>query len=430
MKGCAYSGSFRAGASTHFWGGLLRNPLAALFLTVLLSTSVLHAQDASGGGQTPTMQLGPVKIDIKASFEVEFNDNINFANTGRESDIILRPGLTLGADDKLNDNNTVSLQLGIAWEEYLIHPALSSYTNFAEVSPDSKLAYTLRLPPFTFSIYDSFNYSVEPTDALDFDPATGQIITSVQAFGRFLNQIGVTGDWDMNRVVLYGGLYRYDVIPQDAEFDFIRRWQYTASVGARYDINPALQAKIDASYTLNYYRMPLENNSASWYVGGTLSGAVGKTITMNGTIGFTGYDFESDGTNGDSSQPSTFVGAFSVSQKLSNNLQHTFTLTRSSNFGYVSNTITVDRVDYKIEMQHFMFPLMVGVLELYYEHGADSGGLAPETYDKYAISPSVNYKLSKRAEWYASYQFTQKFSNFNERTYYQNQVILGFRYEF
>ena len=271
---------------------------------------------------------------------------------------------------------------------------------------------------------------MSPTNALDFDPATGQILTVVQDFGMLMNQAGVTANWDMDKVVVYGGFYRSDVIPENAEFEFLRRWQYTASAGIKYDINAKLQAKLDVNYTENYYQQNLENNSGSWYVGGTLAGALGKTITANATIGFTGYSFQSDGTNGDTSQPATYTGAFSVSQKLSNNLQHTFTLTRSSNFGYVSNTITVDRVDYKIELQHFVLPKLVGTLELYWENGADSGGLAPETYNKYVISPSINYKLTKRSEWYASYQFTDNFSNYSARTFYQNQFIIGFRYQF
>ena len=413
-----------------FWGKLLRVLCSTLLFSGFLAGGALRAQDSGGSDRTATMQLGPAKLDITGSFEVEFNDNINFSRTDRVADIILRPGLVLSASDKLNDNNTVALQMGIAWDEYLIHEYLSSYSNFADISPESKLAYTIRIPPFTFSVYDSFNYSVQPTDALDFNPATGKILTTVRDFGRFMNQFGITGDWDLNKVVLYGGLYRADVFPESSAFNFLRRWQYTASAGIRYDISPKLQAKLDVNYTLNYYKVHLENDSSSWYIGGTLSGALGNTITANATVGFAGYNFDHNGSNGDFSQPSTITGALSLSQKLSNNLQHTFTLTRSSSFGYVSNTITIDRVDYKIELQHFLFPLMTGTLELYYETGADSGGLAPENYDKYVISPSVNYKLSKRASWYASYQFTDKFSNFYDRTYYQNQFIIGFRYEF
>jgi len=430
MKGSAHRNDIRVSQPRHFWGELLRRLFWSGGLTLFFAAALLRAQDAPGTGNTPTMQLGPVKINITGSFEVEFNDNINFSRTNRVYDIILRPGLTVAANDVLNDNNTLALQLGIAWDEYLIHNNLSSYSNFADISPDSKLAYTIRLPPFTFSVYDSFNYSVQPTDSLAFNPATGQVLTNVRDFGRFMNQIGASVDLDMNRVVPYAGIYRYDVFPIQSEFDFLRRWQYTASVGVRYDINPKLQAKLDANYTLNYYKVHLENDSSSWYIGGTLSGTVGSTLTLNGTLGFTGYNFKSNGSNGDNTQPETYTGSLSASQKLSNNIQHTFTLTRASNYGYVSNTLAVDRVDYKIEYQHFLLPLMVGTLELYYEQGDDSGGLAPETYKKYVITPSVNYKLTKRSEWYASYQFTQKFSNFSERNYYQNQIIIGFRYNF
>ncbi len=376
------------------------------------------------------MQIGAAQVDVKGSFEVEFNDNVNFSNSDRVMDIILRPGLTLGVVDKLNDNNTVNLQMGIAWEQYLLHPALSSYTNFAEVSPDSKLAYTLRLPPFTFSIYDSFNYSVQPSDSLDFNPATGQIIPSIHAFGRFMNQIGVTGELEMNKVALTAGLYRYDVFPQESELEFLRRWQYTATAGLRYNYSESLTATLDASYTLNYYQEHLENDSHSWYIGAGLNGAITKAITLDAAVGFTNYNFLSNGTNGDASQPGGITGSLSLTQKISDRKTHTLTLSRAMNFGYVSNVITVDRISYKFQLQNFLLEKMTGTFSAYLEHGRDSGGPAPERYYKYVLSPSISYALTKRSETYASYEFTQKFLNFNDRTYYRNQIIVGFRYEF
>ena len=404
--------------------------MAGVVFALLFSGSILRGQDGPGSGDTPTFQMGNLQIDVKGSFEAEFNDNINYAHDGRESDIILRPGITLGATDKLNDNNTVNLQMGLAWDEYLLHPYLSSYTNFAEVSPDSKLAYTMKLPPLTLTVYDSFNFSVAPTDALDFNPVSGQIITNVLAFGRFVNQIGGTADLVMKQITLYGGLYRYDVFPLESQFEFLRRWQYTGSVGIRDDFSSITYAKLDASYTLNYYQQHLENDSNSWNISGTV-GTVYKGFTMNGTIGFTGYNFSQDGTNGDSSQPSTYVGSLAIAQKLPDtNIQHQLSLTRMSSFGYVSNTITVDRIDYRFNYSHFILPKMEGTIDVYFETGDDSGGPAPEHYKKFGISPSINYKLTKRSEWYASYTFTDKFSNFEERTYYQNQFIIGFRYEF
>ena len=399
-------------------------------LVLLLSTRGLSGQDAPGEGHAPTMRVGNTEIDVKGSFEVEFNDNINYSHSDRVFDIILRPGVTVGVTDRLNENNSVNLQMGVAWEEYLLHPGESSYTNFAAVSPDSKLAYTIKAPPFTFSIYDSFNYSVQPSDTVDFNPATGKVLTNLKAFGRFSNQLGVTGELEMNKVTLKAGLYRYDVFPQEALLSFLRRWQYTATAGLSYAYSESLTAELNASYTYNYYREHLENDSHSWYLGASLNGQISKTITLDASVGFTNFSFQQNGSNGDNSQPQGITGSLSLTQKISERKTHTLTLTREMSFGYVSNEVTVDRVSYKFQLQNFIFEKMVGTFSAYWEHGRDSGGLAPEDYQKYVISPSISYALTKRSEWYASYEFTDKFSNFGDRSYYRNQIILGFRYEF
>ncbi len=152
----------------------------------------------------------------------------------------VRPHSTSGnyqvaVDCPLTQMNNFSLQLGVACRTICVSPRFEfSYTNLPEVSPDSKLAFSIRFATFTLTVYDSFNYSVQPSDAFAIDPTTNKIITNVRAFGRFMNQLGLNADWDLGKVTLYGGVYRYDVFPQQSEFSFLRRWQYTASAGVRY----------------------------------------------------------------------------------------------------------------------------------------------------------------------------------------------------
>lgn len=371
-----------------------------------------------------------VPVTVKGSFEAEFNDNINYSNSNRASDIILRPGLVLGINYKLTQINTIALQVGVSYEQYLFHPDLSSYTNFASVSPDSQLAFTIKpSSSVSLTVYDSFNYSVQPSDALSSDPRTGQILTRVKAFGRFMNQIGLKGDWQAGpETTFYGGVYRYDVLPQSSDYDFLRRWQYTGSVGVRQTWG-AYTFNLDGSYTMNYYKIPLENDSTSWYIAPTVTW-VSEKLTLKGTVGFTGYDFKQTGTNGDSSQPSTYVGELSAIFPLSATVSNTITVSRSSNFGYVSNTISVDRISYKIEHTDFLFKNMVGSVLAYYERGRDSGGNSPERYEKFVISPQLDYNVSKRLTIYGSYEFADKFSNFSVRNYLRNRFIIGLRYDF
>lgn len=390
----------------------------------------LRAQVA-GGGPRPTFVVGKVPVTVKGTFEVEFNDNINYSNANRSSDVILRPGVVLGVNYQLTSINKVSLQLGVSYDQYLFHPNLSTYTNFAEVSPDSQLSLTMRLgKATTVTVYDSFNYSLQPSDSLAVNPKTGQVITDIKAFGRFMNQIGVKADWmAAENTTLYGGVYRYDVFPQSADYDFLRRWQYTGTAGIR-QVLGAYTVNLDGSYTYNYYRTNLENDSTSWYVAPTVTWVGENQLTLKATLGFTGYNFKNNGTNGDSSQPNTYVGELSATFPLTSEIDNTITVSRSSNFGYVSNTVQVDRVSYKIEHKEFIFKQMAGSLLLYYERGRDSGGTSPERYDKFSISPQVDYAVSERLSLYASYEWTDKFSNFSARNYLRNRVILGIRYDF
>jgi len=429
MKHSRQTLSYKGRSSAKIWGVCLLKIGKILLLAMGLGLACkLHAQSDESSGQQSTFQFGPLKVDVRGVFEVEYNDNINYSNNDKASDIILRPGLIIAANCPLTEMNTVSLQFGVSYEDYLIHSDLSSYTNFAEVSPDSKLAFSMRFNTFTVTVYDSFNYSVQPSDAFAVNPSTLAIITHVKAFGRFMNQIGLNANWDLGSVVLYGGIYRYDVFPQQTEFSFLRRWQYTASVGIRYQFNSGISLKLDGSYTLNYYQQHLENDSSSWFVGPTLAGPLGKNWTFSTSVGFTSYSFQQDGTNGDHSQPVAYTGEVSVSNKTTKNINQTLTLTQASSFGYVSNTITTDRISYKCDW--LMQPKIDLILYGYWERGKDSGGLAPETYNKYVISPELDWDYSKRLSIYAYYEFTDKLSNFSDRNYIRDRIVAGFRYQF
>jgi hypothetical protein len=402
------------------WRGVI-----LLILTVLGALPVARAQGPQGN-----IQLGNLLLDLKASFETEYNDNINYSNNNKQSDLILRPGLSLSSFYQVSDINSISLQLGIAYEQYVFHPGLSSYTNFAAVTPDSQLAYTFLIDQFTIKVYDSFSYSVQPSDAFAVNPNNGQVITNVSSYARFMNQLGVNVDWDLDRVVLFGGLYRYDVIPQQDLFSFLRRWQYTATAGGRFLWTPNLTVGLSASYTMNYYSQPLQNNSGSWFLGTNVIWQPAAEWSVNFTGGYVFYDFLPGGTNGDNTQPSTFTGDIVVTNKLSKTISHSLDLTRTSSFGYVSNTINIDRITYQAQWQ--FEPKSKWTLHgwAYYEWGVDSGGTSAETYSKYSLSPELDYDMNKKTSFYLYYQYTANTSNFADRIYNQDKIVGGIRYEF
>src|SRR4051812_40036880 len=54
--------------------------------------------DPYGDPQTaPNFKIGPVRFSIAAGVGVEFNDNVNLSQYHRQSDIVIRPSLTIDA---------------------------------------------------------------------------------------------------------------------------------------------------------------------------------------------------------------------------------------------------------------------------------------------------------------------------------------------
>ena len=106
--------------------------------------------------------IGPVRFSVAAGFGVEFNDNITLSDNNRESDIILRPSLSLDATWRMTDMNVLRFTLGASYAKYLDH---SQYdTDGILLSPTSQLEFMFSLGEVKFTIRDRFSYQEDPYD--------------------------------------------------------------------------------------------------------------------------------------------------------------------------------------------------------------------------------------------------------------------------
>lgn len=383
------------------------------------------------------MRLGNMYFNLQAYFEAEYNDNINYSNANRQSDIILRPGFQIGSSYQITQLNTLSLDLGISYQQYLFHSSLSSYNTFASVSPASQLAYTIIVDNFTIKLYDAFSYAVQPNNAIGYNSSSGNFVLSVSQYGRFTNQIGFNVDWNLDRKILYAGAYRYDVFPTSSDFNSLRSTQYTGLVGARYIISPSVTLGIGLTYTTNSYSVNFNNNSGSWFVGPSIVWQPNSKWTINASGGYIFYSFQNTGTNGDTSQPSTGVGQVSITQQINSKMSHGLTVSRTSTFGYVSNTLDINRISYQYQWQ--FRPKWTFNFWTYYEDGQASGGnvttgvsnqTVVQNYHKWALSPGFEYQLNPNATLYGSYEYTDNISDISVQTYNRNKILIGLRYQF
>ena len=165
-------------------------------------------------------------------------------------------------------------------------------------------------------------------------------------------------------------------------------------------ISPSVTAGLGVTYSANSFSQNFNNSSGSWYVGPTLVWQPNSDWTFNASGGYIFYNFQNGGANGDTSQPSTLVGTASVTEQINSKMSHSITLSRTSSYGYVSNTVDVNRVGY--QAQWLFRPRWTANFWAYVEQGKDSGGLQPADYTKYGFSPGLEYQWNPNATLYLS----------------------------
>ncbi len=120
---------------------------------------------------------GPVRFLFSVTTGIEYNDNINLAETNKQDDIIIRPQFNIDAIWPVTQLNTLRLDLGLGYSFYLDHP--NADTNGVLISPGSQLAFDIFVQDFRINMHDRFSLQQDPVAELQ--------LSNVVDYGRFEN---------------------------------------------------------------------------------------------------------------------------------------------------------------------------------------------------------------------------------------------------
>jgi hypothetical protein len=159
------------------------------------------------------LRLGPVLLDLSASTEIEYNDNINLSDHAKTGDWIFLPQVNLNMDWQATAVNELRLDLGFGYEAYLNHSNLNSDTLL--IAPDSLLSFDVYVGDFRFNFHDRLSIQQNPVDTIE--------LSNVARFGRLENSAGVSAVWDLNQVKIMGSYDHYLFDSLDSTFDYLSR---------------------------------------------------------------------------------------------------------------------------------------------------------------------------------------------------------------
>jgi hypothetical protein len=367
------------------------------------------------------MAVGPVLLSLAAGIGVEWNDNIGLVETGRESDFIIRPSVTVDAAWRISDLNVLRFSLGVGYAKYLNNSDYDSQTLL--LSPNSAIGLTVQLGQVRVTLRDRFSYQEDP-----FDLRVGQ---SNGPFRRFENSAGIQADWDINEfVTVTGGYEHYNIWSVDSEeFSSLDRAIDTIYLRPAYRVTPNVTLGVLASASYINYDSSDAGDGTGFLFGPFVDIAISDSLNLYVEGGLQTFDFDSSesGDTDDSGSISTWYGRITLNHQISDGLSHRLSFTRTVEPGIGFAYYEIYRVEYGAVWQ--VTPSLVIDPTAFYEH-FEASDVSGEEADRWGAALAMRYILTPSITLGADYRYAFKDSNLPDSSYYQNLVLLSLYYNF
>lgn len=394
-----------------------------------LSQSAGNLQEPQTQGDEQDFDIGAIKFNLTGSFSTEFNDNVNSSETAKLADIILRPGINLEGSWPVTKINTLRFNIGMNYTEYVRRPDLSEAGNFINITPDTQLRFVVVIDPLTITFSDQFSYLNDPTDAIGFNALTGQTETNVARYNRYTNLAGVNIDWRMDQDLLLGlGLSRFDLWTEGGRFKFRERTEYSELLFIKYLMEPTFVVGLSAQTSQNRYKQDVQQDADTYSIAPTIDWTISRRLSTFLSAGWFTARNKPNSTTPTSSSSSGVNGEVSLRHLLTRFYSHSLGYTFRTSLGDASNTTRTDGVRYGWEWAALKKITLTGSLS--FDKTKDTGGIAPEKFDRVSGDIGFKYTLSKKLSSSVRYSYINKNSKNENRSFVVNKLLVSFFYDF
>lgn len=403
-------------------------------ISLLGGTSIAHAQDAvrpslAGEATSEARQedisripynliLGPIRFRLSATVGVEYNDNINYADVGAQTDWIFTPNVTINAIWPVTQLNTLRLDLGLAYAFYVDHS--NDDTRGILIAPNSQVAFDIFVGDFRINIHDRM--------LAQQDPIAEPALSNVANYGRFENTAGISVLWDLNKILVTVGYDHYTFVSTTSAFDFLNRNAEELSGTAAYLITPTIKVGVEANGVFNYYSQHVLNDSTDFSVGGFAETELTNNIKLRVAGGYQEISFDHNGSVGDVNDLSDYYVNLLLTHRVNAVITQSVSAGHENQLGVNSNFITLNYVRHTVTWNLIRNTLLS--TEFFFEDADESGGFISEHFQRLGGAVTLGYQLTPHVTLGLRYQHTTKDSDVALRDYNQNRVSFDGTYSF
>jgi hypothetical protein len=370
----------------------------------------------SGVNDAYNLRLGPVTLRVENDFTASYEDNINYAQTGRINDVVLTPSGIVHGLWKVSDLNSINLDVGLGYEFYLLH---SQYDSIL-VSPDSILQFNFFVGDVAFNVHDSFSYEQDPTEI-------GQLSNTVR-LSRFQNDAGIQGTWDLDELIVSLAYDHANLWVTQSDYSYLTNQTDTVAPKLTFKVDKSIQTGLELSLSSVRYDENFQNNSDSLSVGPFVNAQLSENLSVEGQAGGYLADYAQGGGNGDSQDISSYYFNLGVTHRLNQTIKESLVGGKEFIPGLTSNF--TQRIFANYNVNWLANPNLSVSGNAFWENLSDSGAIDREESNRYGTGVTCQYTLTDHATVSLNYQYVLKDANPSILSYYQNSVTAGMRYQY
>ena len=367
------------------------------------------------------LKWGKMIARVHASTQVEYNDNINLAETNPRSDLSLAPSVGVGFMYPVSKNNLLQLDLGLGYRWYLNSPGVSSLM----LAPNSRLDYRLFISDLSLNFYDNISVQADPVSRPEISGTGGRDYLN---FRRLHNLGGVIAEWRPFRQWGFVGGYSYtldrSLTSEYLELDYD---QHTFSLGAMYQASSRLMLGVNNAYGMTLYRDSFQNDGTTYTVGPIVTWEATRFILVDASVAYSLASYDTQNRIADSADFQGLVFQVGIRHRINRRMNQNVRAGRSAGLGFGSNYTEMYSLQHGFQWQLNRAMSLNTIAS--YEHyqasnvGGDSG-------DRYLLYAGFHYQLTQTWNTTLGYSFALKDSAVAGRDYTQNRLTLELQKRF
>jgi len=402
-----------------------------IYAALLSASTITRGQDAirmSVAGQAAAelqkktgdlhyynIAMGPVSLRFQSVMGLELNDNVNYRNTNRVSDLALRPALNTRAFWPITENNSLFFSTGIGYTKYVRTTGL----DHLDITPDSNLSFRMYVGDFAINFHDRFSI----TEDIQQNPT----VSGTGNFNQFENTSGVNVDWDLNEMIVSFG-YDHDwVTYPNSSFESSDHNADLFNAQAAFKLNPGTTAGLQAGGGLTYYSHDGMSDNTHFSIGPFYQAQLTDYIKAKASIGYVSYYFSANGTTNNVSDQNGGYADLTLTHRVNRWLDQS--LSGGRQFTASAGADLLDQYYASYEANWHLIQNVSVSTSFTYRHGNSSGGSA-EIFNLYGAGLGLGYQITQKLAGSIQYSYWQKSSDVAANDYFQNVLVLNLVYSF